>query len=65
MYAKVSRGFGPSCKNRRGFALRGFCPTTADDIGWVSTSQHVLDNIEKELPQKTETGKPTYKSIKN
>ena len=27
MYAKVSRGFRPSCKNRGASALRGFCPT--------------------------------------
>ena len=33
MYVNISRGFRPSCKNcgasaLRGFALRGFCPTT-------------------------------------
>ena len=28
MYAKVSRGFRPSCKNRGASALRGFCPRT-------------------------------------
>ena len=38
----------------------------ADDLGWTSASQHVLDNIEKKnCHRKTEAGKPIYKSIKN
>ena len=39
----------------------------ADDIGKASTSEHVLENIEKKLSQRktTETGKSTNKSIEN
>ena len=37
----------------------------ADDIGWASTAEHIIENIEKKHNRKTQRKKSTNKSIQN
>ena len=37
----------------------------ADDIGWASTAEHIIENIKKKHQRKTQRKKSTHKSIQN